>query len=92
MPLSKELADAVRDKTRVVNANTLRSAIFAVVQKARKAAADEVDHPDDPSLGWFADGMETTVELIWDVIGDGAEVRGRGARQTGGADAHTVDS
>jgi hypothetical protein len=91
MALTKELADAVREKVRVVNVNTLRSAMFAMVQHARKAAADEADNPGDQELGWYADAAESMVEIVWATIGDGAEVRGRGAPETAGRHEGAAD-
>lgn len=56
--------EQVTDLIRRAHPNELRSALYAVVRASKKAKADETANPQDQSLGWFADGMATSLQVL----------------------------
>ncbi len=49
--------------------HTLVKALKDLVSTEAKAQQDHVDNPKDESLGWFADGMDTALNVLAGHVG-----------------------
>lgn len=68
--------DAIREAVQHARPNELRQAVYSVLHHTARAVADETDKPEDKTLGWFADGMETAVVLVWQNLKKGQPLPG----------------
>lgn len=68
---------AVHEKLSSAPRANLVRALSRLIATEGRAQADHVDRPEDPSLGWFADGMDTAVNVVWSEISGGLELPGQ---------------
>jgi hypothetical protein len=61
------------EKLELASKHTLVRALKDLVSTEAKAQQDHVDHPDDESLGWFADGMDTALNVLAGHVGADVE-------------------
>lgn len=64
MAMTDAEREEMRQVIRTANTNAMRQALYSLLHQTKKADADEAANPEDKTLGWFADGMDTACHIV----------------------------